>query len=216
VAPSPDALALEDARADVLEAGEAFRRSVATVTSAALRARLEDLIAAEHDWYEEMSDDVRAAFGDAAERAISQAVAELESRLTDDIWLDPLVAPGIDRAPEPGWDGVLPVWLVGILRALTGKSRPERLGELDDLGNRVWVAILAAAQPLDPVLEEFGLVPSDVPDLGGGNFGLAPRTARELDPTGELRSLWDRYRAAYERYRALTRGEGVRSRRRSR
>jgi hypothetical protein len=45
-------------------------------------------------------------------------------------------------------------------------------------------------------------VPSEVPDLGGGNFGLAPKNAEELDPDGSVRSLWNRYRAEYERYRS--------------
>ena len=79
----------------------------------------------------------------------------------------------------------------------------------------MWIALLAAAKPLDPVLEEFGLAPSEIPDLGGGNFDLAPRNAQELDTAGrDVRSSWKAYRAAYERYHVLTRLErrGSRSR----
>jgi hypothetical protein len=197
----------DDARASVIAAGEAFRRSAGPAIAAALRSRLEDLVASDPAWSARMSDKLRGAFREATERAIAQGAAEAEARLNDDVWLNPLIAPGIDRAPATAWEGDLPDWVVSVLRALTGKRRPEPLGELDDLGNRAWIVLLAAAKPLDPVLEEFGLVPSEVPDLGGGNFGLAPTTAHELDPGGSLRSLWNRYRAAYERYRALTRRE---------
>jgi hypothetical protein len=199
-----DTAALEEARAEVVAAGEAFRRSAGPAVAAVLRSNLADLVASRPEWSARMTDEVRAAFREATEHAIAQGAAEVEARLTDDVWLDPLIAPGVDRAPAPVWDGDLPDWLIGMLRVLIGRKRPERLGDLDDIGNRVWVAILAAAKPLDPVLEEFGLVPSEVPDLGGGNFGLAPRNAHELDPSGALRSLWDRYRATYERYRAMT------------
>jgi len=200
--------ALEDARAKVLEVGEAFRRAAGTAIVGALHARLEDLVASEPEWSATLTGEVKAAFREATERAIAQGAAEVEARLSgDDVWLNPLIAPGVDRSGAPGWEADLPDWLIGILRALSGKAKPDRLADLDDLGNRAWVALLAAAKPLDPVLEEFGLAPSEIPDLGGGNFGLAPRNAGELDPSGELRSLWDRYRAAYERYRALTRTE---------
>jgi len=67
----------------------------------------------------------------------------------------------------------------------------------------VWILFLAAAKPLDPVLEEFGLSPSVIPNLGGGNYGLGPRNAAQLDPSGTLARLWNRYRIAYEQYRAL-------------
>jgi hypothetical protein len=211
---SSDASELQDARAEVLAAGDAFRRSAGPAISAALRARLEDLVASEPDWYARMTDEVRAAFRDATERAIAHGAAETDARLTEDVWLNPLIAPGIDRSPAPGWDANIPDWLVGILRALSGKKQPEHLGGLDDVANRAWVVLLAAAKPLDPVLERFGLVPSDVPDLGGGNFGLSPRNAYELDPSASLRSLWDRYRAAYERYRSMTRAEAPGTRRR--
>jgi hypothetical protein len=176
--------------------------------AAVLLARLERLVASEPEWHAALSDEVRAAFDDATERAIGQGAAEVEARLTEDVWLDPLVAPGVRRSPGFSWEGDLPEWLISILRALTPRRSEERLGELDDVGNRVWIALLAAAKPLDPVLEEFGLAPSEIPDLGGGNFGLAPRNAQELDTAGRhVRSSWNAYRAAYERYHVLTRFE---------
>lgn len=211
-APPPDAVA--EARERVIAAGEAFRGAVVPAIAAALRARLDDLVATEPGWHASMGEDVRAAFRSATERAIAQGAADADARLTGDVWLEPLVAPGVDRSPPTAWEGDLPDWLISVIRVLSGKRQPERLGELDDAGNRAWVAVLASAKPLDPVLEEFGLVPSEIPELGGGNFGLAPRNAQDLDPTGSVRSLWNRYRAAYERYRDLTRPGRGRTRRR--
>lgn len=213
--PKSDPHAVADARASAITAGETFRRAAVPAIAAVLRARLERLVASDPEWHAALSDEVRAAFDDATERAIGQGAAEVEARLTEDVWLDPLVAPGVRRSPGSSWEGDLPEWLISVLRALTPRRNEERLGELDDVGNRVWIALLAAAKPLDPVLEEFGLAPSEIPNLGGGNFGLAPRNAQELDTAGrDVRSSWSAYRAAYERYHVLTHFErrGSRSR----
>jgi hypothetical protein len=56
--------------------------------------------------------------------------------------------------------------------------------------------------PLDTVLQEFGFTP-DRRRIGGGRFGVVPRTLPRLDPSGVLQRRWKRYRAAYERYEAL-------------
>jgi hypothetical protein len=183
---------------------EEFIRAAGPAVDAALHRSLEALVRDRPEWFEGLAAEVRAAFEEATDRAIAQGVEELGRRLAnDDLWLDPLTAPGLQTEPEPGWDVSLPERLVGILRRFTPTTRGRGPGELDDIGNRVWIALLATPESLDLVLEEFGLTPSEVPDLGGGNFGLAPKTARELDPTGMLVSLWDRYRVAYLRYRAL-------------
>jgi hypothetical protein len=210
--PGRDAVA--EARERVIAAGEAFRAAVVPAVAAALRSRLDDLVASKPEWRASMDEDVRVAFRDATERAISQGAADVERRLTGDVWVEPLLAPGFDRSPPTAWEGDLPEWLISVIRSLSGRRRPEPVGDLDDVGNRAWIAVLAAAKPLDPVLEEFGLVPSDIPDLGGGNFGLAPRNAQDLDPNGSVRSRWNRYRAVYEEYRDLTRSGGRRTRRR--
>jgi hypothetical protein len=108
---------------------------------------------------------------------------------------------------EAGWDGALPEWLSNALRRFTRAPRRPAIDDLDDPGNRIWIALLAAAKALDPVLAEFGLSPSSVPDLGGGHYGIQPRTAEQLDPSGELVRLWRRYRLAYQRYLALAPSE---------
>jgi hypothetical protein len=63
------------------------------------------------------------------------------------------------------------------------------------------VAILNGADALDPVLNEFGLPPSVVPDPGGGHYGLQPQRLGDLDPSGTLGRLWRRYVGLYEQYR---------------
>jgi hypothetical protein len=205
---SKDPDAVESAIAEVLASAQEFRRSAGPAITGALHRRLEDLVRGREE-FAEMTPEVRTAFDEAAGRAITQGAEEAERRLAkDDLWLDPLTAPGLGAEPESGWDGSLPEWLIGVLRRLTPKRHGVGPGELDHLNNRVWIAMLAAADPLDPVLEEFGLTPSEIPNMGGGNFGLAPPTATELDPTGTLVRSWDRYRVAYLRYRAVAEPAG--------
>jgi hypothetical protein len=93
--------------------------------------------------------------------------------------------------------------MAGLLRRLGGADPEVAIGELDDPSNRIWVAVSSAARALDPVLAEFGLQPSSAPDLGGGHYGIQPKTAAQLDPTGGLVRLWKRYVLAYRRYAAL-------------
>ena len=93
----------------------------------------------------------------------------------------------------------MPEWVA----RLGGPAREgSSLGRLDEMTNRVWVAISAAAKPLDPVLEEFGFRP-ERRRLGGGSFGVSARTLPQLDPSGAIGQRWKRYRAAYERLTAL-------------
>jgi hypothetical protein len=92
----------------------------------------------------------------------------------------------------------LPEWVA----RLGGSAREGSvLGRLDEMKNRVWVAISAAARPLDPVLEEFGFRPER--RRLGGSFGVSARTLPQLDPSGAIGQRWKRYRAAYERLTAL-------------
>ena len=53
------------------------------------------------------------------------------------------------------------------------------------------------------MLNEFGLPPSAYPDWGGGHYGLQPQTVEQLDPSGTLTRLWDRYRGLRQRYRDI-------------
>jgi hypothetical protein len=77
VTPKSDPHAVADARASAITAGETFRRAVVPAIAAVLRARLERLVASEPEWHAALSDEVRAAFDDATERAIGQGAAEV-------------------------------------------------------------------------------------------------------------------------------------------
>ena len=188
----------------MLAIGAEFRRTAGPALDAALRWRIESLVQARAEWYEAMKPEVQVAFRAAAGQAVTLSVAEIDRRLADEeIWLDPLTAPGLAGASKHRWSGDRPDWFIGVARLLPPRKRGPDLGDLDDPGNRVWVALLSAAKPLDPVLEEFGLRPADVPEIGGGNYGLAPPSAPQLDSSGTLSRLWKRYRAAYARYRML-------------
>jgi hypothetical protein len=201
---SSDREALEHARAAVLAIGEDFRRTAGPALDAALRWRLESLVQARAGWFDAMKPEVQAAFRAAADRAITLAVAEIDRRLADDeLWLDPLTAPGLTGATQEPWSSDRPEWFIGIARLLSPRKRGPDLGDLDEPRNRVWVALRSAAKPLDPVLEEFGLPPGEAPGIGGGSYGLAPPSAPQLDSSGTLARLWKRYRAAYARYRML-------------
>jgi hypothetical protein len=121
------------------------------------------------------------------------------------VWLSPLVAPDLPEPRSSGWPLDVPDWLARLL-GRGGRVGP-RLGQLDDPGNRIWVAIASAVNSIDPVLVEFGFEPS-TRRIGGGRFGVGPRTLARLDPSGVLRQRWRRYRAAFERYEALSRVTG--------
>lgn len=203
---SSDQAALAGARAEVFAIAEVFRRTAPSIVEADLRRRIEALLEARRVWADGLEPRARGALGQAIDEAITAGARDVDRRLAaEDVWLQPFTAPGIVHRPETGWDATLPEWIGGFLRRFTRRQDRPVLEDLDDPSNRVWVALLSAARPLDPVLEGFGLAPSDIPDLGGGHYGIQPRTAAQLDPGGELVRLWKRYRLAHERYAALSR-----------
>jgi len=205
VTPPQDRPSLEGARAEILAIAAEFRREAGPIVEASVRRRIERLLQARRAWSQTLSESARAELDRAVDRAIAAGLRDLDRRLADeDVWLQPFTAPGVVHRPETGWDGTLPEWLSGFLRRFTLRQDRPVLGELDDPSNRVWVAVLSAVKPLDPVLQELGLAPSEVPNLGGGHYGLRASTAAQLDPAGVLVRLWGRYRAAHERYVGLS------------
>lgn len=205
MARSADDQALRNARLEIETLASAFAQAAGPAVEAALRRRLEALLEARSEWRSTLSPAVMEALRDATDRAVRAAGTEVQRRIADiELWLSPLTAPGIEGPSQAGWDGALPDWVSGILQRLSRRPGPPSLGDLDDAGNRIWVAISAAASGLDPVLEEFGLEPSSIPELGGGHYGLQPRTAEQLDPSGALLRLWRRYRLVHRRYAALS------------
>ena len=191
---------LEAARANVLEEAERLVEELEAVLGPSLHAGFERLRLAQPDHVGRLDGPTIAALEDAVSRAIELGVAETVDRLrSPEIWLSPLTAPELPPPSDPARPLGLPEWVA----RLGGPAREgSSLGRLDEMTNRVWVAISAAAKPLDPVLEEFGFRP-ERRRLGGGSFGVSARTLPQLDPSGAIGQRWKRYRAAYERLTAL-------------
>jgi hypothetical protein len=191
---------LEAARANVLAEAERFVDELEPLLGPSLHAGFERLRLAQPGHVGRLDGPTLAALEDAVGRAIELGVGETVERLrSPEIWLSPLTAPEL----PPRSDSARPLGLPEWVARLGGPAREgPSLGRLDEMTNRVWVAISAAAKPVDPVLEEFGFRP-ERRRLGGGSFGVSPRTLPQLDPSGTLGQRWKRYRAAYERLTAL-------------
>lgn len=197
----PDAFAdLESAREAVLAEAERFVDELEPALGDSLAAGYRRFVAGQHRVVDDMNEATTRALDEAVGRAADVGVAQVIERLrAPEIWLAPLTAPHLVARVDDGWPDWMPEWLA---KAFGREPNRPELGELDDPSNRIWVAISSAARPIDPVLEEFGFEPG-LPRLGGGRFGIQPRSLPQLDPTGELGRRWARYRAAYERMRVL-------------
>jgi hypothetical protein len=191
---------LDAARANVLAEAERFVEELEPLLGPSLHAGFERLRLAQPGHVGRLDGPTLAALEDAVGRAIELGVGETVERLrSPEIWLSPLTAPEL----PPRSDSARPLGLPEWVARLGGPAREgPSLGRLDEMTNRVWVAISAAAKPVDPVLEEFGFRP-ERRRLGGGSFGVSARTLPQLDPSGTLGQRWKRYRAAYERLTAL-------------
>jgi hypothetical protein len=191
---------LESARANVLEEAERFVRELEPVLGPSLYAGVERLRQAQAGHVAGLDAPTLAALEDAVDRAVEVGVAQTVERLRPpEIWVSPLTAPELPPRTDPARPLGLPEWVA----RLGGSGREgSALGRLDEMTNRIWVAISAAAKPLDPVMEEFGFRP-ERRRLGGGSFGISPRNLPQLDPSGALGRRWKRYRTAYERLTAL-------------
>jgi hypothetical protein len=195
---------LDAAREAVLAEAERFVAELEPALSDSLAAGFRRLLSEQADHAGRMDDPTREALHAAVDGAARVGVADVLRRLREPgIWLAPLTAPHLLAPQESGWPQWVPEWLA---KAFGGDRAAPELGALDDPSNRIWVAISSAARPMDPVLEEFGFEPGR-PRLGGGRFGIQPRSLPQLDPSGTVGRLWARYRAAYERLAALTDAE---------
>jgi hypothetical protein len=174
------------------------------ILSESLRAGFERLCVRQADHVGRLDPATRVALDDAIGRAVAAGVRDAAERLrSPDVWLAPLTAPDLPQHHPAGWGLDVPAWLARLFGRGSRASTSPSLGALDDPSNRIWVAVAAGARPLDPVLEEFGFRP-ERRRLGGGSFGIAPRTLPQLDPSGTLARRWKRYRVAYERLSAMT------------
>ncbi len=193
---------LDDARAAVLAEADVFTQALAPALEGALRRGVERLQWSQSDRLEALDEGGRDELGTETEIAIAAGVeATLDRLRTPEVWLTPLTAPDLPAVGEQGWGLLVPSWVASLLRGRS--SPPPQLGGLDDPTNRIWVAISAAAAPLDPVLERYGFRPEHGRRVGGGRFGVGPRTLPQLDPSGALARRWRAYRAAYGRFSAL-------------
>jgi hypothetical protein len=192
---------LESAREAVLGEAERFVEELEPALRRSLAAGYGRFLADREELVRRLNEDTRRALDEAVGRAQNVGVAQVIERLrAPEIWLSPLTAPHLVVRADSGWPDWVPEWLA---KAFGRADEAPGLGELDDPSNRIWVAISSAARPIDPVLEEFGFEPGR-PRLGGGRFGIQPRSLPQLDPTGGLGQRWVRYRAAYERLTTLT------------
>jgi hypothetical protein len=176
---------ITSAREEIISLAGQFADTARHTVETALTRAMERLVVRFADWFNRLDDRTATALREAVQRTIERSAVRAGERLKDpDLWLSPSVM--VHGEPQP---------------------------RLDEPANRVWIALRNAAVPLDPVLTEFGLQPSDVPDQGGGHFGLQPNTLAELDPKGQLAGLWAKYRRLYESYRrALRAPEELRER----
>jgi hypothetical protein len=191
---------LESAREAVLAEAERFVEELEPALGDSLAAGYQRFLAAQHGVVDHLNGATRRALDEAVGRASDLGVTQVIDRLrAPEIWLAPLTAPHLVARVDSGWPDWVPEWLAKAFGR--GDDMPQ-LGELDDPSNRIWVAISSAARPIDPVLEEFGFEPG-TPRLGGGRFGIQPRSLPQLDPSGALGRRWLRYRAAFEQMSAL-------------
>jgi hypothetical protein len=138
---------------------------------------MERLVGSRAEWFNGLNPESAAALRQAIRQGIERGAAKVRRRLQNpDMWLHPTIE--LARGPTD---------------------------HLDEPNHRAWVAILNGADALDPVLNEFGLPPSVVPDPGGGHFGLQPQRLEDLDPSGTLGRLWRRYVGLYHQYREALR-----------
>lgn len=193
--------------AEIAQLADRFGEAARVALQDALGRGLERLVASRGEWFAGLDAETAASLRRSTDQAVASSAAATAERLRDpDLWRSPMTAPGRREPRESFWETELPEWLVSFLRRFTRGEEEEPGPEaLDDPSNRIWVQLLNAADPLDPILTEFGLAPVAIPDPGGGHFGLQPRTLAELDPGGALRPLWDGYRGLYRRYRQLQR-----------
>lgn len=191
-----------------------FADAAGRALTSALHRRIEDLIVSRADWFNRLDPESVSSLRRSVDDAISVGAEEIAEQLRDEaLWIEPATlreafveTPDVDVAAGP--------LEVGHGAKTTGRRvrEPMPSGTLDDPMNRVWVRLTNGADRLDGVLTEFGLTPNSLPDPGGGHYGLQPRTAHELDPSGELARLWREYLELYARHRRLeARAEGERA-----
>ena len=199
-----------------------FADAAGEALATALHRRVEELIVARADWFNALDSESVASLRRSVDDAITGGARDIAEQLRDgSLWIEPATlrevfvetaepdpdAPryGVEHSGTIGGERLGPTYFERELR-VTGRRVKDPLPSeaLDDPMNRVWVRLTNGADRLDGVLTEFGLTPNALPDPGGGHFGLQPRSAAELDPSGGLTHLWREYVELYARHRKLS------------
>jgi hypothetical protein len=168
---------LDQARRDVTEVAERFSTAAEEIVAAALERGFAALLRRQQAWGEALREDESEALRRAVADEVLRSAARVAVALRDpDLWLAPSVR--VDEGPGEDLDAGL---------------------------NRVWITLLTSARGFDHLLGEFGLPRSDLPEAGGGHYGLQPQSLEDLDPNGRLAKLWQRYLKRYRSYASAAR-----------
>jgi hypothetical protein len=177
-----------------------FADAAAQAIREALSRSTERFVAEHAGQVQSLDDETLDAFRSAVDGAIALAAVEIPAQLRDvGMWTSPRVR--LREETDYEETSVFERLLGGL--GLRGERPTDRPAEqLDDPNNRAWIALLNAADRLDPVMYEFGFSspPDGGPDPGGGHFGLQPPTVAELDQHGHLRAIWRDYLRAFDTY----------------
>jgi len=190
---------IDQAKRDVEAVATEFADAAEGAARRALRTAVDSFVGGHSERISHLEQDTQASLNAALVGAIETGARDVGERLRKpDVWLHPTVM--LDMADEfvdTSWA------LVGTEHRRHHHPGPEP--RLDHPNNRVWMAMLNAADPLDPVLKEYGFPEGDQ-DPGGGHYGLQPQSLRAFDDSGTLEKLWKRYLGGYERWTSALTG----------
>lgn len=196
---------LQDSLAQIMAVGNEFAAAAEGALVESLSSAAERFVARHADFFNAMDDETTRALRRSVDDTIRGSAVAIAHELRDpDLWLNPSVFPAPveeeQEEKEKDWWGQNPFGL-RIAHAASRITDPPDQMRLDNPFNRVWIHLSNGADRLDGVLLEFGFRPSAYPDWGGGHYGLQPQTVDELDPSGRLVHLWERYAKLHRQYR---------------
>jgi hypothetical protein len=182
---------IQQAQADIEAVAREFADAAEAAAQTSLRQAVDHFVAEHSERVSHLDEGNQKAIHEALDAAIQSGAHDVGEHLRKpDLWLHPTVV--LDMADE----FVDTSWSVfGTEHRRHHHPGPEP--RLDHPNNRVWMAMTNAADPFDPVLQEYGFPKGDQ-DPGGGHYGLQPQTAHTFDESGTLEKLWKRYLKAYE------------------
>jgi hypothetical protein len=194
---------LQDSLAEILAVGNEFAAAAERALVGSLSSAAERFVARHAEFFNAIDDETTRALRRSVDDTIRSSAVAIAHELRDpDLWLNPSVFPAPVVDEEEDWWGQNP-FVLRMARIATRITDPADEMRLGNPFNRVWIHLSNGADRLDGVLLEFGFRPSAYSDWGGGHYGLQPQTVDELDPSGRLVRLWERYAKLYRQYRVL-------------